>query len=72
MFVPELGQPDGNIYRNVSINDLVFRNPRDRAFELLRETSLKHFSLRRFINWLCGLEPRPRTLGGLLFAPGRI
>ena len=67
MFVPELGQPDGSVYKNVSIDELVFRNPLDRKFELACEQRINRFSLGRLLARLLFGKPRTHTVGGLLF-----
>lgn len=67
MFVPELGQSDGSIYKNLSIDELVFKNPLDRKFELGRLQAVNNFNIRRFFSWLFFGKPRSHTVGGLLF-----
>ena len=37
MFVPELGETDGNIYKNLKLEQLVFRNPLEKKYELQRD-----------------------------------
>lgn len=33
MFVPELGQKDNLIYKDLSLDDLIFKNPADKHLE---------------------------------------
>ena len=66
MFVPELGQPDSKIYKNLPMNDLVFKNPFDHKFELDLERKLQKFSLLRFFKRLLSPGHRLHTVGGLL------
>ena len=33
MFVPEFGQNDNHIYSDLSLEDLIFKNPADKRFE---------------------------------------
>lgn len=67
MFVPELGQPDRSIHRDVSLGDLTFANPHAKSYELDFESQLTR---RRFTRWLrpFASRQRPRTIGGLLLA----
>lgn len=67
MFVPELGQPDDHIYKNLSMDDLIFRNPFDRKIELNRENQLRRFSLKKIIRWVFSPVYKPQTVCGLLF-----
>ena len=67
MFVPELGQPDNKIYKNLTLNDLVFKNPFDRKLELDLERKLREFSLLRLIKQSVLPPQRLHTVGGLLF-----
>ena len=66
MFVPELGQPDNKIYKNLTMNELVFKNPFDHKFELELERKLRKFSPLRFFKRLLSPAHRLQTVGGLL------
>ena len=66
MFVPELGQPDSKIYKNLTMNDLVFKNPFEKKFELDLERKLQKFSPLRFFKRLLSPGHRLHTVGGLL------
>jgi len=37
MFVPEFCQTDNHIYRNLSLDDLIFKNPADKYSEMKLE-----------------------------------
>lgn len=65
MFVPEFGQPDHNVHRNLSIGDLRFSNPRAQTYERSLERPFAHAGIA---GWLRGLPSgtRTRTAGGLL------
>ena len=45
MFVPDFGQSDNNIHKNLCLEDLVFRNSLDKHFELRRDEQLDSLSL---------------------------
>ena len=66
MFVPELGQPDSTIYKNLTMNELVFKNPFDHKFELELERKLQKFSSLRFIKRLLSPARKLHTVGGFL------
>ena len=66
MFVPELGQPDNKIYKNLTMNDLVFKNPFEKKFELDLERKLQKFSPLRLFKRLLSPGHRLHTVGGLL------
>jgi hypothetical protein len=68
MFVPELGQPDRRIHRRVALHELVFADPRAKAWELRREAR-RSTSLDWFKGLLGGRE-EPRSVGGMLFTAG--
>ena len=65
MFVPELGQRDRHVHRNVALGDLRFADPFAQTYERNQELPLTH---RGFSNWLRGIHPRPtgHSVGGLL------
>jgi len=65
MFVPELGQLNNTIYKNIPLNDLVFRNPFEKNYEQNREKQLTGFL--SFLKSLFNTSYRPATIGGLLF-----
>lgn len=67
MFVPELGQPDGRVHKNLGLHDLLFKNQFERQIELNLENELRKFSLRRFLRTLISPRPKHHTVGGLLF-----
>jgi len=68
MFVPEFGQPDGRVHRGVSLHELVFADPRAKAWELGRDAR-RPGGLRGLMNLLGGSE-EPRSVGGMLFTAG--
>lgn len=67
MFVPELGQPDNRIYKNISLYELQFRNFFEKQFEMELERKLGLYRLSRFFKSLISLECKPQTVSGLLF-----
>ena len=66
MFVPELGQSDHKVYKNLLLDDLLFVNPFDRKFEHEIEKRLAKTWLLGFIKWLFNASSRSNTMGGLL------
>jgi hypothetical protein len=69
MFVPEMGQPDGTIYKNLLLHDLVFKNPFEKKFELSLERESRAISLSRVLRWLFLPRRKLQTIGGLLLSP---
>ena len=67
MFVPELGQPDNRVYKNLCLDDLIFKNPFDRQIELDFEKQMRKFSIVRFLRTLIFPEKKLHTVGGMLF-----
>ena len=67
MFVPELGQQNHEIYRNLHLDDLVFKNPFDKKFELSFENRMRQFSVLRLLKKLFTTGQKVHTVGGLLF-----
>ncbi len=67
MFVPELGQPDNNIYKNLCLGHLIFKNPFDQKYEIAREKELNQFNLIKILKSLFHPSYKAQTVGGLLF-----
>lgn len=67
MFVPELGQPDGRVHKNLSLADLLFKNQFEREIELNLENELRKFSITRLLRSLIFPRKKSNTVGGLLF-----
>ena len=67
MFVPELGQPDGRVHRNLCLDDLIFKNTFERQIELNLDNELRKFGLFRLLRTLIFPRRKPHTIGGLLF-----
>ena len=68
MFVPELGQSDKNIYRDLSLEDLIFKNPEDKYFELKVENEAGTQSILEFLQNLFSTRTRPQTVAGELLS----
>lgn len=66
MFVPELGQADGQIYKQLSVNDLLFKNRSEKQYEIGLDSSKYKFSLLRILRSLFFSTHKPVTVGGLL------
>lgn len=69
MFVPDLGQYDNKIYRNIDIEDLVFTNPYVKKYELDNELRFCKTSFAVFFSNAMRKKYKPQTIGGLLFYP---
>ena len=67
LFVPELGQSGTRVCKNLYLDELVFKNPFDKKFELDLEKRLCKFSLARIIKRLFLSGRKAHTVGGLLF-----
>ena len=67
MFVPELGQADNVIYKNISLAELFFKYNFEKVMETKREEYQSHFHLLDFLKMLFLPSNKPQTVGGLLF-----
>lgn len=67
LFVPEMGQPDNNIHKNLCLNDLVFKNLMDKRYEAELEKKLEQFPVARLLKSLLLPTAKPQTVGGQLF-----
>ena len=70
MFIPELGQIDSRIHKQLTLQELVFDNPIAQQHELRLELGRINIKSRTF-NFLKSLflsENKPNTVGGMLFA----
>lgn len=67
MFVPELGQPDNRIHKNIELADLVFINKEERRFEMKNEALRNDRTLRGWLNYLLKTRYRSRSVNGVLF-----
>lgn len=67
LFVPEMGQPDKNIYKNLCLDDLIFKNLMDKRNETEREKALDQFTLTRLLQSILLPTTKPQTVGGQLF-----
>jgi len=65
MFVPEFGQPDHAIHRNVALGDLRFANAWAQNYELEQEQTFSPTGIVKQLTRLAA-APRSRTVGGLL------
>jgi len=67
LFVPELGQPNNIIRRNLELDDLIFRNPYEKQYEIEFELELSNRSLFSYGKKLLFRAYKPQTTGGFLF-----
>lgn len=70
MFVPELGQTNGNIRKQISFSDLIFNNSFAKQYELKIEQRLQKIKSNPFyfLKSLLFSGEKPGTVGGMLFA----
>ena len=68
LFVPELGQPDNNIYKNISLEDLVFKNPVEKRLEILHEQDVDENKNKfsKILRFLVFPQYKAHTVCGLL------
>jgi hypothetical protein len=67
MFVPEIGQIDNNIYKNVAFEDLIFKNKHAREYENEYEARLERSYIAGLLQNILRKKYKPHTIGGLLF-----
>ncbi len=66
MFVPEMGQIDSIIHRNLTLDELTFKNASEKSYEMINE---KRSGLAACLNLFKSIlfpPPRSRTIGGML------
>lgn len=70
MFVPELGQTDNNVHKNVPFDHLIFINPYEESFEREYEERLRKRTLAGFLQAVFFRKYQTYTIGGeLLLSP---
>jgi len=69
MFVPDLGQSDNHIYKNICLSELMFRNKLEYRYELDTEKTTGRYSLLHKVLSVFFPFEQPHTIGGLLFLP---
>ena len=69
MFIPEMGQANSAIHKQISLNDLVFNNTFAKEYELKLERKLNNMRKNPFsyIKSLFYKTNKSRSLGGMLF-----
>jgi len=67
MFVPELGQPDNRVYKELELAELVFRNRYEWRFELKNEEQHNGNSFARLLRQFLPQRSRPHSVNGTLF-----
>jgi len=63
MFVPEMGQPDANIYKNLLLEDLTFNYACEKSFEKMCE---QKSLLTGILKSLMPSRAKPQSIAGLL------
>jgi len=66
MFVPEMGQFDNIIHKNLRLDDLIFKNAGEKAHEMLKESSKNHLSLIEFLRTIFFARSKSHTIAGML------
>lgn len=69
MFVPDIGQPDNRICRDLNLTDLEFTNKYEKRFELDYESSMTKSQTLNLIRLLTGRNKQPATVCGQLLLP---
>ena len=72
MFVPEFGQADNKVYKNIAFEDLVFTNTLVEKFEKKHQERLAKYNGMNLLHKLLNRKYKPQTIGGLLFYPMNI
>ena len=67
MFVPELGQTDNNIHKNIAFDDLIFKNTFARKYEEDNQSRLGQSGTISLLHKFLGKPYKPQTIGGMLF-----
>lgn len=65
MFVPELGQVDNKVYKNISFAEILFENIFDKKLE---EKNQKKISINSLLHSVMSRKQKSQTIGGLLFS----
>jgi hypothetical protein len=68
LFVPDMGQPDCRIRRNIGLSELIFKNRSDYQFELGLQAESRFSLVRTIVMWLFSAE-QANTTAGLLLLP---
>jgi hypothetical protein len=66
MFVPEMGQFDNIIHKNLRLDDLIFKNASEKAHEMLKESSNNRLSLVELFRNIFFPRNKPQTIAGML------
>jgi len=69
MFVPELGQVERRIYKDLTLTELVFSNDEEMRYEVQNETMMNSKSLGGWMERLRTHRTRSRSVNGLMFSP---
>lgn len=68
MFVPEFGQIDNRIYKDLSLDDLIFKNPADKYYEMKLEEKAGATPLLGLFQSLFGSRNRAQSVAGELLS----
>lgn len=68
MFVPEFGQKDNRIYKNLSLDDLIFKNPLDKHYEMKLEEQAGARPLLELFQSLFYSRNRAQSVAGELLS----
>ena len=67
MFVPDLGQVDNKVYKNISFDEIFFENSFDRKLEQDFQVKLDKTGIIGLLHNFVRRKDKPQTIGGLLF-----
>jgi len=71
LFVPESGQVNNRMHRNLKLSDLVFRNRSEYRHELEQSRTSTASGLGKYLRRSHYLSSQAVTVGGRLFMPGQ-
>lgn len=69
LFVPELGQPDNTIYKNVAFEDFIFKSKYAEEYEREYQLRLDRIYAAGLMQKILRKKYKPQTIGGMLFCP---
>ena len=68
MFVPEFGQNDGRVYKDLPLDELIFKNPSDKSYEMQLEVNTAASVLIKVFHSLVYPAAQTRSVTGRLLS----
>jgi len=69
MFVPEMGQIDNIIHKNLGLDDLTFKYDREKSYEMTNEKNYNSGSILGFLKSIVFPRAKSQTIAGMLLSP---